>query len=115
MTAITAYPIVRTSAAQRGNSSVHAVEKVSPAAGIDGESTSRHQPQSWVCTPKSKRSSSQSDTDQTDPYWDGPRLTPAFVAQVMGQVYCTNAPLPSAGAAYRAPSILRPVLFDENV
>ena len=115
MTAITAYPIVRTYAGSRGTASSHAVEKVSPAAGIDGESTSRHPAQTWVCTTKTKRAPSHSDTDQTDPYWDAPRLTPTFVAQVMGQVYCTNAPLPSAGAAYRAAPSPRPVLFDENV
>src|ERR1700710_1751883 len=28
----------------------------------------------------------QSDTQRLDPFWDGPRLLPAFVAQVLGQV-----------------------------
>jgi hypothetical protein len=115
MTAITAYPLVRASAANRGQSSVHAVEKISPCAGIDGEYASRREPQSWVCTPRDKRNASQAGTEQSDPYWDAPRLTPTFVAQVMGQVYCTNAPLPSAGAAYRAAPAPRPVLLDENV
>ena len=27
----------------------------------------------------------QDDTDGFDPFWDGPRLLPAFVAQLMGQ------------------------------
>ena len=115
MTAITAYPMVRANAANRGTSSVHAVEKISPRAGFDGEYCSRREPQSWICTPVAKRGSSQSDTEQSDPFWDAPRLTPTFVAQVMGQVYCTNAPLPSAGTAYRPARASNPVVLDETV
>ena len=115
MTAITAYPLVRTSAANRDQSSVHAVEKISPRAGFDGEYDKRREPQSWICTPASKRSSSQSDTAESDPYWDAPRLKPTFVAQVMGQVYCPKAPLPSAGAAYRTTPAPRATVIDENV
>ena len=29
---------------------------------------------------------SQNKTVEPDPFWDGPRLVPAFVAQVMGQI-----------------------------
>jgi hypothetical protein len=28
----------------------------------------------------------QDNTDRSDPFWDGPRLLPVFVAQVLGQV-----------------------------
>ncbi|GAA0576784.1 hypothetical protein GCM10008942_27070 [Rhizomicrobium electricum] len=94
---------------------MHAVEKISASAGIDGEYTSRREPQSWICTPAAKRASSQSGTEQSDPYWDAPRLTPTFVAHVMGQVYCPHAPLPSAGAAYRATPAPRPVVFDKKI
>lgn len=107
--------MVRANAAHRDSTSVHAVEKISPRADFDGEYASRREPQTWVCTAQNKRSSSQSGTEQSDPYWDAPRLTPTFVAQVMGQVYCTNAPIPSSGAAYRSSPAPRPVLFDENV
>ena len=29
---------------------------------------------------------SQAETKRHDPFWDGPRLTPAFVTQLLGQV-----------------------------
>jgi len=115
MTAITGYSLVRTGAAHREQSSVRAVEKINGRAGFDGEYTSRREPQSWICTPAPKRATSQSGTDAVDPYWDAPRLTPAFVAQVMGQVYCSNVPSPSAGAAYRAIPAPHPTVLDKNV
>ena len=115
MTAIAAYSVVRASFAKRENSSVQAVEKISARDGFDGEFTSRQQPQSWICTPHAPRNSSQSGTSDSDPFWDGPRLTPQFVAHVMGQVYCTRTPDPSAGAAYRRAVALAPKLIDQNV
>lgn len=115
MTAITGYSLVRTGAAHREQSSVRAIEKINTRAGFDGEHTSRREPPTWICTPTPKRETSQTGTDQSDPYWDAPRLKPTFVAQVMGQVYCTQAPLPSAGAAYRATPALHPTVLDENI
>lgn len=115
MTAITTYPLVRANAPERGLSSVHAVEKISSRTGFDGEYASRQQPQSWICTAAGKRAPSRSGTDESDPYWDSPRLKPAFVAQVMGQVYGTNGNPPSAGAAYRRPAPVRPAVFDKTV
>jgi hypothetical protein len=115
MTAIAAYSIVRANALERGTSSVHAVEKISPRSEFDGEYASRHQPQSWICTSSGKRSTSRSGTSEVDPYWDGPRLTPTFVAQVMGQVYGTNTTSPSAAAAYRRTVPVCPAVFDRNV
>jgi hypothetical protein len=115
MTAIAAYPVVRANFAKREQSSVHAIEKINTRAGFDGEFTSRQQPQSWICTPHAPHQVSQSGTDQSDPFWDGPRLTPQFVAHVMGQVYCTQMPAPSAGQAYRRAATLAPTVIDQNV
>lgn len=115
MTAISTYFLARTGAERRQHSSVHAVEKISARAGFDGEYDKRREPQSWICTPASKPHASQSGTDKTDPYWDAPRLTPTFVAQVMGQVYCTNAALPSAGTAYRTTLSVHPTRLDKTV
>lgn len=42
----------------------------------------------------------QGETPAFDPYWDGPRLVPAFVAQLLGQVM---APGRVAVKAYSAP------------
>ena len=115
MTAIAAYPVVRASFAKREQSSVQAVEKINARDGFDGEFTSRRDPKSWICTPHAPRSPSQSGTDQSDPFWDAPRLTPQFVAHVMGQVYCSQTPDPSAAEAYRRAVALAPKLIDQNV
>lgn len=115
MTAITAYPLVRANTQQREHASVHAVEKVSPRAGFNGEYSPREEPKSWVCTPHRAPKSSQSETEHTDPFWNGPRLTPQFVAHVMGQVYCSNTPNAAASNAYRRSAALRPLILDKNV
>lgn len=113
--AITAYAPVRPHAERREQSSVHAVEKISPHAGFDGEHTTRREPKSWICTAAAHPAPSPSGTEQSDPYWDAPRLTPAFVAQVMGQVYCPAAQIPSAGSAYRTAAPVRPVRLDREI
>ena len=115
MTAIAAYSVVRASFAKRENSSVQAVEKITARDGFDGEFTSRQQPKSWICIPHASHSPSQSGTDQSDPFWDGPRLTPQFVAHVMGQVYCPQTPNPSAAGAYRRTVALAPQVIDQNI
>ena len=115
MTAIAAYPVVRASFAKREHSSVQAVEKISARDGFDGEFTSRQQPKSWICIPHASREASQSGTEQSDPFWDGPRLTPQFVAHVMGQVYCTKTADPSAAEAYRRAVALAPKVIDRRV
>jgi hypothetical protein len=51
----------------------------------------QHPPQTPPAQPKSPpriqiELVSQPGTDSFDPNWDGPRLLPTFVAQVMGQV-----------------------------
>jgi hypothetical protein len=43
---------------------------------------------------------SRSGTDAYAPLWNGPRLSPAFVAQVLGQVMMTQSVQPAA--AYRS-------------
>jgi hypothetical protein len=53
----------------------------------------------------------QDDTPGFDPFWDGPRLVPVFVAQLLGQAMPDSSPRSHVGAerAYgtRAPSIAR--------
>jgi hypothetical protein len=43
----------------------------------------------------------QDSTKAFDPFWDGPRLTPSFVTQLLGQVMPDETPKNSA-QAYRA-------------
>ena len=65
---------------------VRAIEKASPSSALDhypppaSESEDSAPPRSalgLVCQP---------GTEAFDPIWDGPRLLPTFVAQVLGQV-----------------------------
>ena len=53
----------------------------------------------------------QDDTSGFDPFWDGPRLVPVFVAQLLGQAMPDSGPRSHVGAerAYgtRAPGIAR--------
>lgn len=51
----------------------------------------------------------QDETRGFDPFWDGPRLQPAFVAQLMGQVMPAQHPQMSVDRAYgtAAPRIAR--------
>ena len=115
MTAIASYPVVRTSALRREELSVRAVEKVRPQARFDGEQNGQRDPQTWVCTPHTKARASHSGTDQSDPFWDSPRLKPQFVAQVMGQVYGTATSKTSPRTAYGKATRTAPALFDQKI
>ena len=60
---------------------------------------------------------SRNGTDEAAPLWNGPRLRPAFVAQVLGQVMMDRAPASGAAAAYRQPvaQIARGAFFNGDV
>jgi hypothetical protein len=56
---------------------------------------------------------SHGGTGSFDPFWDGPRLVPAFVAQLLGQM--TPEPgAPSACAAYSVPEPRMARLLDRR-
>lgn len=63
-----------------------AIEKSSPSSALHQEP--RHAPHAEQKTPPRIQVElvCQDGTDRFDPNWDGPRLLPTFVAQVMGQV-----------------------------
>jgi hypothetical protein len=56
----------------------------------------------------------QGGTPGFDPYWDGPRLQPAFAAQLMGQVMRKGTRCAPA-SAYAPEAPVRPVLFDTKL
>jgi len=114
MTAITAYPQLRSCALRREGQSVAAVEKIKPSAGFDGEYAERQQPQARHEAQSQASRTSHSGTVISASNWDAPRLVPQFAAQVIGQVYGTDARHPSAQAAYRSPAPVRR-LFDQKV
>ncbi|GAA0525824.1 hypothetical protein GCM10008941_01480 [Rhizomicrobium palustre] len=93
---------------------MHAVEKVRPRADFDSKHDDRREPPAWICTPIERRKSSQSGTQDSDPFWDGPRLTPQFVAQVMGQVYCPHT-APDSAVIYRQPRTPLPLFLDKKI
>ena len=115
MTVIGSYPVLRAPAQKRDGLSVHAVEKIQPRGHFHGEQQGRQDPPSWICTPLPGRKTYRNDTDQTVSKWDTPRLTPQFVAQVMGQVYCPHEAPPSAKTAYRPLQPPAPMLLDEKI
>ena len=56
----------------------------------------------------------QAETPRFDPYWDGPRLKPAFVAQLMGQVMPRGL-LHAPALAYEPQAAPCAVLFDTKL
>ncbi len=53
----------------------------------------------------------QSGTEAFDPNWDGPRLLPAFVAQVMGQAFPERRSAVSLETAYGTARLARMALL----
>lgn len=63
-----------------------AVEKTSSASALGQEKQSRQERQEQRRTPLQVELVSRNNTSGFDPYWDAPRLLPAFVTQLLGQV-----------------------------
>ena len=49
---------------------------------------------------------SQIDTNIDEPLWNGPRLKPTFVAQVLGQVMMPERPLTARRPSYRDAALI---------
>ena len=90
---------VRSSAPGAGVTA-RAIEKASPSSALDRypppaceteDRAPRRGPLGLVCQP---------GTEAFDPIWDGPRLLPTFVAQVLGQVMPERRVCTSAETAY---------------
>ena len=65
---------------------VRAIEKCSPASGLHQERPQTSQDQSRPAPRTQVEPVSQTGTESFDPNWDGPRLLPTFVTQLLGQV-----------------------------
>jgi len=90
---------------------VRAIEKASPSSALDHypppaceteDSAPRHSPLGLVCQP---------GTEAFDPIWDGPRLLPTFVAQVLGQVMPERRLCTSVETAYGSARLGRMALL----
>ncbi len=115
MTTVAAFPLVRASAQKRGRQSVHAVEKIRPQQQFNGEYAPDREAPMWVCVPAERRASCQSGTVDDGSYWDGPRLTSEFAAQVLGQALGAANSNSSAATAYRKAALVLVPLLDKNV
>jgi hypothetical protein len=62
-----------------------AIEKSSPSSALGHERQSFNQDGEKAVPRLQVELVSQDETRAFDPFWDAPRLMPAFVAQVMGQ------------------------------
>ena len=60
-------------------------EKPSPSSALNGYRQDEDRADESSAVPISFEFVSQDETGGFDPFWDGPRLLPAFVAQVMAQ------------------------------
>jgi hypothetical protein len=60
-------------------------EKASPSNGLNGKQRDARGGNQSSLTAVQLETVSQSETLRFDPFWDGPRLLPTFVAQVIGQ------------------------------
>jgi hypothetical protein len=77
-----------------------AIEKSSPASTLRRDTpqggTSRDKPAPRLTV----ELVSQDETQAFDPYWDGPRLVPAFVTQLLAQLTPGTNPRVAAATAY---------------
>jgi hypothetical protein len=56
----------------------------------------------------------QDDTKAFDPFWDGPRLQPSFVTQLLGQVMPGRETMKNSAQAYGAAPVRSTGLFDRK-
>ena len=80
---------------------VRPCEKSSASSDLDRESGAFTSPEPEPPPRLTVELVSQRETPKPDPFWDGPRLKPVFVAQVIGQAMPDPA-RPSPRAAYGA-------------
>lgn len=61
-------------------------EKVSPSSALEQQEPDLNDDGARSRAPLQVELVCQEETQDFDPFWDGPRLLPTFVAQLMGQV-----------------------------
>lgn len=116
MTTIAAYPLLTCAQTKRSWSDARAARKSSAQQQFHGEYESADAKRSPKIAQMATRALCQFETQDHASLWNGPRLRPAFVAQVLGQAMNTaEVSAPRAQAAYRG-SAVRPIaIFDERL
>lgn len=78
------------------------IEKSSPSSQLGNAPRDEARPQEKAPRRLQVELVSHSGTSSFDPFWDGPRLRPQFVTQLLGQV------MPQGGSPHRNPAIRTP-------
>jgi hypothetical protein len=115
MTAIAVHPLLVGPAAKGCSGQVRGVEKAKACRQFDGEYATRRQARTCVAPHPAACAPCQFGTDEHASFWNGPRLTPAFAAQVIGQAMGKpGVQKPSAHTAYGNRAVRVAPFIDEN-
>ena len=114
MTGIAPYKPLEAASQRRWNRAVRGAEKCGADLEFDGECTNPQQIGNSSREQSERRTLCQYETDVCGSFWNGPRLRPAFVAQVLGQAMETERSA-RALTAYSKPLAAPRPLFDADV
>jgi hypothetical protein len=89
------------------------VEKTNASNTLQHRPGSRESESAHSSGARARARASRFETTDSEPLWYGPRLRPAFVAQVLGQVFASENS-PSAPVAYRRNEIPTGLLLDRT-
>lgn len=103
MSPLNALDIVRRSGVKPGLGPVRETQKSSSHRDLGNAPQDFAKPKDKTPPPLRVELVCQGETAPHDPFWDGPRLKPAFVTQFLGQVMAPGAPAPVSPSAYEAP------------
>lgn len=79
---------------------LRAIEKASLSGHLGHQAQQGGQPEAKNTSPIQAEIVSQRETTAFDPLWDGPRLVPSFVTQVLAQAMPDNEPDMTVETAY---------------
>lgn len=114
MTGIAPYKPIEAASQRRWNRVVRGADKCGADLEFDGECATPQQIGNFGAEQSERRTLCQYETEVCGPFWNGPRLRPAFVAQVLGQAMEKERPA-RALAAYREALAQPRPLFDADV
>jgi hypothetical protein len=116
MMAIAVYPLLVGPAAKGWSGRVRGVEKSEARRQFNGEYATRRQANTCVARHSAACAPCQFGTDEHASFWNGPRLMPAFAAQVLGQAMNEpHAQNPSAQARYGNRAVRIAPFIDEKL
>ena len=94
---------------------VRAIQKASASSTLNQEKADARGDGENSAQPNPLKRLYRDDTTTFDPFWDGPRLVPAFVAQLLGQVMPQRRETVMVETAYgRAVSPRKALLLDRK-